>query len=184
MNFNVINLDMGLIILEPILKEDERGVSFVTYSTHDFRSLGVNFNISQDIHYIYKKKNTLRGIHYQNEPMAQTKMIRCTKGRILDYIIDLRKGSPTYLKWVSIELNSINKYQLIVPVGFGHAFVTLEDDSEIVYKTDKNYEPLLEKAIFWKDKDINIDWICDKPILSERDANAPSLKESKCNFKL
>lgn len=182
MNFNVKELGMGVYLLEPIYKEDNRGISFVTFSTPDFRQLGLNFSISYDLHYIYKSKNILRGIHFQNEPLTQVKMIRCTKGKILDYVIDLRKKSSTYLKWICVELNPENKYQLIIPKGFGQAFVTLEDDTEIVYKTDQKYESILEKTIRWNDPTINIKWPIEDPILSEKDANAPLLNDCECNF--
>lgn len=173
---------MGVQVLEPICKNDERGFSYETYSKKDFRLLGIDFKVANDIHFVYKKKNTLRGIHYQNEPMVQTKIVQCIRGKIIDYIVDLRNGSPTFLKWIKIELSEDNRLELIIPKGFGHAFITVEDNTEIVYKVDENYEPLLENSILWSDKDIGIDWECDKPLLSKKDEEAKPFAKCYCNF--
>ena len=131
----------------------------------------------QDNHSLSAQKGTLRGIHYQSPPMEQAKLVRCVAGGIMDFAVDLRPDSDTYMQWVSILLSSYNKTQVFIPHGFGHAFVTLSDNTEVVYKTDKYYSPEHDCAILWSDPTIGIDWGIKKPILSEKDKNAPLLKE-------
>jgi dTDP-4-dehydrorhamnose 3,5-epimerase len=115
-------------------------------------------------------------------PKAQAKLVRCTKGSIMDVAVDLRKGSPTYKQWFSIELSAENKRQLFIPKGFAHGFLTLTDDVEVQYKTDEYYAPEYDRSIVYSDKELNIKWGIEKPILSAKDQNAPLLKDSDVNF--
>jgi len=179
----VIETDLpGVLIIEPRVFEDERGWFMESYSYRVFKELGIDAVFVQDNHSYSKRKGTLRGIHFQNNPMAQTRLVRCTRGKILDVAVDLRKGSPTYKKWIMVELSEENKRMLFIPRGFGHAFLTLTDDVEVQYKVDQYYSKELDRSIRWNDPDIGIDWPIKDPILSEKDRNAPLLKESDCNF--
>lgn len=172
----------GVYIIEPKVFEDERGWFMETYSYKIFQELGISVVFVQDNHSYSRKKYTLRGIHFQNNPMAQSKLVRCTRGRILDVAIDLRKGSPTYKKWIAVELSDENKRMMFIPKGFGHAFLTLVNDVEVQYKVDEYYSKEYDRAIRWDDPEIAIDWPVKEPILSEKDKNAPFLKDSDCNF--
>lgn len=172
----------GVYIIEPKVFEDERGWFMETYSYKIFQELGISVVFVQDNHSYSGKKYTLRGIHFQNNPMAQSKLVRCTRGRILDVAIDLRKGSPTYKKWIAVELSDENKRMIFIPKGFGHALLTLVNDVEVQYKVDEYYSKEYDRTIRWDDPEIAIDWPVKEPILSEKDKNAPFLKDSDCNF--
>lgn len=172
----------GVLIIEPRVFEDERGWFMESYSYRVFKELGIDVVFVQDNHSYSKRKGTFRGIHFQNNPMAQAKLIRCTRGKILDVAVDLRKGSPTYKKWIMVELSEENKRMLFIPKGFGHAFLTLTDDVEVQYKVDQYYSKEHDRSIRWNDPDIGIDWPIKDPIISEKDRNAPFLKDSDCNF--
>jgi len=121
-------------------------------------SLGIDSTFVQDNQSYSKYSGTIRGIHFQRPPHAQAKLVRCVKGRILDYAIDLRKGSPTYGHHVCAELTAQNGHQMFVPIGFGHAFVTLEDDTEVAYKVSDVYSPGHDGGIVWNDPALGIDW--------------------------
>ncbi|MGC9796388.1 dTDP-4-dehydrorhamnose 3,5-epimerase [Fervidobacterium riparium] len=172
----------GVYIIEPKVFGDERGWFMETYSRKVFKELGIDVEFVQDNHSYSKHKYTLRGIHFQNNPMAQSKLVRCTRGKILDIAVDLRRGSPTYKKWIAIELSADDKKMLFIPKGFGHAFLTLTDDVEVQYKVGEYYSKEHDRSIRWDDPELNIDWPTKEPILSEKDRNAPYLKDSDCNF--
>ncbi|PGC78602.1 dTDP-4-dehydrorhamnose 3,5-epimerase, partial [Bacillus toyonensis] len=128
-------------------------------------------------------KGTLRGLHYQLNPKAQTKLVRCTRGSIFDVAVDIRKGSPTYGQWFGIELSAENKKQLLIPKGFAHGFMTLTDDVEVQYKVDELYAPECDRGIIWNDAEVGVEWPIEiQPVLSEKDEKAPSLKEAENNF--
>jgi dTDP-4-dehydrorhamnose 3,5-epimerase len=147
------------------------------------QNTGINITFVQDNHSKSEKKGTLRGLHFQNEPMAQTKLVRCSRGALLDVAVDLRSGSPTYKKWFSIELTEENKKQLLVPKGFAHGFLTLEDNTEIQYKTDNFYSKEHDRSIRYDDPEISVNWgFANELILAEKDLNAPCLKDSDVNF--
>ena len=148
-----------------------------------FREFGIDIDFIQDNHSLSVQKGTLRGLHFQLNPRAQTKLVRCTKGKILDVTVDIRDGSPTYKKWVAVELTEDNKKQLLIPKGFAHGFLTLTDDVEVQYKVDEYYSPENDRSIRFDDPEIGVAWDVDSPILSDKDLNAPSLKESDINFK-
>ena len=169
-------------ILLPKYFEDFRGYYCETYSSRTMEQCGIKTVFVQDNHSYSIKKGIIRGIHFQNNPKPQLKLVRCTRGRIMDYAVDLRKDSPTFKKWVAVELSAENRKQIWIPSGFGHAFITLEDNCEVQYKVDEWYYPEYDRAIAWNDPDIAIDWGIDNPIISEKDTKAPTLRESDVNF--
>ncbi len=172
----------GVKIIEPAYFEDYRGYYMESYSKRTMAEIGIDNVFVQDNHLLSAKKYTIRGIHFQNNPKAQAKLLRCTRGRILDIAVDLRKNSPTYKKYVSVELDAETKQQIFIPKGFGHACMSLVDDTEVQYKVDELYYPEYDRAIAWNDPDIGIDWGGITPIVSEKDRNAPTIKESDVNF--
>jgi dTDP-4-dehydrorhamnose reductase/dTDP-4-dehydrorhamnose 3,5-epimerase len=172
-----------VLIIEPKVFGDHRGWFTETYSKEKFRELGVCIDFIQDNHSLSAQKGTLRGLHFQINPKAQTKLVRCTKGKILDVAVDIREGSPTYKKWVAVELSAENMKQLLVPKGFAHGFITLTDNVEVQYKVDEYYSLENDRSIRFDDPEINVDWGISNPILSEKDLNAPMLSEGDANFK-
>ena len=173
-----------VLILEPRVFGDHRGWFTETYSKTKFQELGIDIEFVQDNHSMSAQKGTLRGLHFQTNPKAQTKLVRCTKGKILDVAVDLRKGSSTYKKWVGVELSEENKKQLLIPKGFAHGFLTLTDNVEVQYKVDEYYAPECDRSIRFDDPEIGVDWGIEEPILSEKDLKAPLLKDSDVDFSL
>jgi len=165
----------GVYIIEPQVFGDVRGWFMETYSKKKTPQLGCDF--VQDNQSFSAQKGTLRGIHFQRPPMEQAKLIRCTRGAIMDFAVDLRPDSISYKKWIGIELSEENKKQLFIPRGLGHAFITLTDDAEVQYKADNYYSPEHDSAILWSDPDIGINWGVENPVVSEKDKAAPLLKE-------
>lgn len=175
----------GVKIIIPRVFGDNRGWFYESYNKQAFTDLGLDMEFIQDNHSLSAHKHTIRGIHFQNDPTAQSKLVRCIRGRILDYAVDLRKGSETYLKWVCVELSAENKKQLFIPRGFGHAFVTLEENCEVAYKVDNVYSKKDERTIRYDDPQVSIAWPEHmEPVLSEKDKNAPFLAGCDCNFKV
>lgn len=172
----------NLIVIEPNVFGDNRGWFSESYNDAVFKDNGINTMFIQDNHSYSAQKGVLRGLHFQNNPKAQTKLVRCTKGSIWDVVVDLRRNSPTYLKWFGIELTAENHKMLLVPQGFAHGFVTLENDCEVQYKVDNLYDKKLDRSIKYNDPSIGIKWPIDEVILSEKDKNAPVLKDSDVNF--
>ena len=172
----------GLILLEPTIHCDERGWFVETYHQKDFLDLGIDVAFVQDNHSYSKRKHTLRGLHFQLDPMSQAKLLRCVRGSVIDVAVDLRVGSPTWLKWQSFELSMRNQRQLFIPRGFAHAILTLEDDSEVIYKVDNFYSEACSRSIYFNDPQIGIDWGDIDPILSWKDRHAPLLADSDVNF--
>jgi len=180
---NVINTEIdGLLIIEPKVFSDERGWFSETYNKKKLLDLGVNIDFLQDNHSLSKQKGVLRGLHFQIQPYPQTKLVRCTKGKIWDVAVDLRKSSSTYLKWFAIELSESNHKMLLIPQGFAHGFLTLEENSEVQYKVDNLYNPSSDRSIYYNDPKLYIDWPLKKVILSDKDKNAPLLKDSDVKF--
>ena len=169
-------------LVEPAVFGDNRGWFYESYSYEKLRALGIDIKFVQDNRSYSKEKGTLRGIHFQKTPMAQSKLICCTRGKILDIAVDLRKGSPTYLKWISAELTEENKHMLFIPKGFGHGFVTLTEDVEVLYKVDEYYSKDHDRSICFDDKQIGVEWGISDPVLSEKDKNAPLLCDSDIDF--
>lgn len=180
---NVIKTELEeVLILEPKVFGDQRGWFTESWSKRTMEEAGLNYEFVQDNHSYSSQKGTLRGIHFQLEPYSQGKLVRCTRGAVLDVAVDLRKGSPTYKKWAAVELNAENKRQLLIPKGFGHAFLTLTNDVEFLYKTDQYYNYENDRSIAWNDPEINIQWPLDLPNLSEKDKAAPLLRDSDINY--
>ena len=172
-----------LYILEPKSFGDDRGYFMETYNKNIFKNeLGLDIDFVQDNYSFNVKKNTLRGLHLQNNPYSQSKLVRCVKGCVLDIVVDLRKKSNTYKKWFSIELSEENKKQLFIPKGFAHGFITLTDDVGFEYKVDNFYNKDSEINILFNDVELGIEWGCKNPILSDKDKNAKSLKDCDINF--
>lgn len=171
-----------LLIVEPQVFGDHRGWFFESYSNNKLKAQGLDCDFVQDNHSYSAQKGTLRGLHFQLNPKAQAKLVRCTRGAILDVAVDLRKGSPTYKKWVSVELSAENKKQLFIPKGFAHGFLTLTDDVEVQYKADEYYAPEFDRSIAYNDMEIGISWGVLNPILSAKDKSAPKLCDSDINF--
>jgi len=172
----------GLFILEPQVFGDRRGWFAETYNEQAFATLGIAAGFVQDNHSFSAAKGTLRGIHLQNHPMSQAKLVRCTRGSVLDVAVDLRGNSPTYLQWVSVELSADNHKLFFIPQGFGHAFLTLTDDCEFQYKVDQFYSKECECSIRYDDPALGIDWGTDRLILSNKDLNAPFLADCDINY--
>ena len=172
----------GVKIIEPTYFEDFRGYYCETYSSRTMEQYGLKPEFVQDNHSFSLKKGTIRGIHFQNNPKPQMKLVRCTRGRIMDFVVDLRKDSPTFKKWICVELTADNHKQIWIPNGYGHAFITLEDNCEVQYKVDEWYYPEYDRAIAFNDPEIGIDWGCDNPIYSEKDTKAPKLADSDVNL--
>ncbi len=169
-------------VIEPDVFSDYRGYYMESYSQRSLAKLGINDIFVQDNHFYSIKKGTIRGIHFQNNPYAQSKLLRCTRGVILDVAVDLRRNSPTYKKYVMVELSAENKKQIYIPKGFGHCAMSLTDDVEGQYKVDEFYYPKYDRAIAFNDPEIGIDWGTDQFIVSEKDKKAPLLKDSDVNF--
>ena len=147
-------LSASLIHIQPERHGDQRGFFAETYSRRKYSELGIDVEFVQDNHSLSRDVGTLRGLHFQASPHAQAKLVRCGRGAIFDVAVDIRLGSPTYGKWEGYELTAENGGQLYVPVGFAHGFVTLEPESEIVYKCSDYYAPETEGAVLWNDPDI------------------------------
>lgn len=173
----------GVCILEPKVFGDYRGYFMETYSEKVFSEIGIDAHFVQDNESFTAKKGTLRGLHFQMEPMAQAKLVRVLSGAVLDVAVDLRRGSPTYLQWEAAELSAENKRMFYLPRGFAHGFLTLTDDVTFVYKVDRLYSPECDRSIRFDDPQIGVVWGIDDPILSEKDLAAPFLKDSDCNFR-
>lgn len=172
----------GVLLIEPTVFKDDRGWFMETYSTVKYEQIGIDVEFIQDNQSFSKQKGILRGVHFQNMPKAQSKLIRCTRGTILDVAVDLRKGSPTYKQSFAAELSEENKRQLFIPQGFGHGFLTLSEDVEVQYKCDNLYSKEHDRSIRFDDPELNIDWPKMEYILSQKDIQAPTLANSDVNF--
>jgi len=171
-----------VLIIELDCYTDNRGWFMECYNQEKFHELGIDTVFVQDNHSLSTVKGTLRGLHFQNNPMAQAKLVRCTKGAILDVAVDIRKNSPTYKKWVAVELTEQNKKLLYIPRGFAHGFLTLTDNTEVQYKVDNLYSKEHDRSIRYDDPTIGVNWGDIEPILSEKDRTAPFLDDSDANF--
>ena len=157
-NSNNGNLIKGPLIIKPKIFFDNRGYFFESWNHSEFNKIiSRKVDFVQDNH-SESKYGVLRGLHYQLEPKAQAKLVRCTKGEVFDVLVDIRKGSDTYGEWSSIVLNEQNKLQFWIPEGFAHGFISLKDFSEVQYKTNEYWSKDHERSLFWKDLDLNINW--------------------------
>ncbi|WP_323037056.1 dTDP-4-dehydrorhamnose 3,5-epimerase [Pararhodobacter sp.] len=177
---NIVETGMsGVLVLEPRRFGDARGWFSETWNARAMMAAGLTFDFVQDNHSFSATKGTLRGLHYQRPPHAQDKLVRCSRGAILDVAVDIRKGSPTYAHWVARELTAENGHQMLIPKGFLHGFVTLTTDCEVQYKCTDYYAPECDRAVRWNDPQIGVDWQLGgaTPLLSDKDANAMSLAD-------
>lgn len=173
----------GLLIFKPVVFEDARGFFFESYNEKVFREDGVNYQWIQD-NQSFSHYGVIRGLHYQNPPKAQAKLVRTLTGKILDIAVDIRAGSPSYGKVYSIELSSENKLQLLIPAGFAHGFSVLSEGATVLYKCDNLYDKSAEGSIAYNDPFLNIDWKIPpgKVILSDKDQGHPLFKDCKNRF--
>lgn len=173
----------GVCIVEPQVHGDRRGYFMETYNQRAFADIGITATFVQDNQSFTAARGTLRGIHFQNAPHAQAKLVRVTRGAVLDVAVDLRRGSPTYRQWVAAELSAENRRMLFIPRGFGHGFKTLTDDVEFCYKVDSLYSRAHDRGIRFDDPAIGVDWgEVTVSLLSQKDTAAPLLADSDCNF--
>ena len=167
----------GVYVLEPKVFGDARGWFMESWSQQKMVAADLNFDFVQDNHSYSAEKGILRGLHYQTNPMAQAKLIRCSRGEIFDVAVDIRKNSPQFAKWTGVILSAENKKQLLIPRGFAHGFLTLTSDVEVQYKADNFYAPRSDGNIRWNDPEIGIEWPFEPTLLSDKDRYAPLLKE-------
>lgn len=170
-----------VILIEPEIFKDERGFFMETYKYSEFANFGIKEQFLQDNHSL-SKKGVLRGLHFQNPPKAQAKIVRCVKGEIFDAAVDIRKGSPSYGKWVGEILSEENKKELYIPTGFAHGFCVLSDKADVIYKCSEEYSKEYEEGIIWNDPIIAISWPIKNPILSEKDLKNKLLKDTINRF--
>jgi dTDP-4-dehydrorhamnose 3,5-epimerase len=170
-----------LLLIEPKVFRDARGLFMETYKCSDFVQQGIRDNFVQD-NYSRSSRGVLRGLHYQKDPHAQGKLVQCLRGKIFDVAVDMRRNSPTFKRWVSAELSEENGFMLYVPPGFAHGFIVISDSADVMYKCTKEYSPENDRGIIWNDPDINIRWPVSNPLLSEKDMRHPLLKDADNNF--
>lgn len=172
----------GCVIVEPEVFGDHRGWFYEMYSAKKFAELGIISAFVQDNRSFSEKKGTLRGLHCQINPKPQAKLITCLSGAILDVAVDIRQGSPSYMRWTSAELTAENNRMLFVPRGFLHGFITLADNTEVLYKVDEYFSQSHDRSVYFNDSVLSIDWRILDPILSDKDRNAPVLADSDVRF--
>ena len=167
-------------VVTPKKHGDARGFFSEVYNRSDWDKAGLDFTFVQDNHSFSAAAGTLRGLHFQTPPFAQDKLVRCARGRILDVAVDIRRSSPTFGRHVAVELSAENWRQLLVPIGFAHAFFTLEPDCEVLYKTTAPYSAASDRGIAWDDPAIGIVWppLAGGPVLSDKDRRWPRLKDA------
>jgi dTDP-4-dehydrorhamnose 3,5-epimerase len=172
-----------LFIIEPAVFADNRGFFYESYNAKKMQEAGLNYDFIQDNH-SKSSYGVLRGLHYQNNPAAQTKLVRVTQGKVLDVVVDIRRGSPTFLQHFALELSAENKLQLLIPKGFAHGFAVLSETCEFLYKCDNYYDKASEGGIAYNDPALNIDWMIPQQdiILSEKDLQNPFAETASFNF--
>lgn len=172
----------GALLIKPEVFEDNRGFFMESYNREELHKRGITMDWIQDNHSLSTQQGVIRGLHYQLEPKAQTKLVRVTAGAIYDVIVDIRGGSPTFGQWEAYELTASNKLQLLVPRGFAHGFCTLLPHTEVQYKVDELYSQPHDRGIAWNDAALNIPWPVTDPVLSNKDARHPALADAEINF--
>lgn len=168
----------GAYVIEVEKHEDERGFFARSWCVREFATRGLDHHLVQCNVSFNKRKGTLRGLHYQVPPHAEVKLVRCTKGSLVDVIVDLRKDSPTFLKWFAIDLTATNHRMLYIPKLFAHGFQTREDDTEIFYQMTEFYEPAASKGLRWNDPTLGINWPDADRTISQKDQAYPNLEVS------
>jgi len=171
----------GLLVIKPDVFEDARGYFFESYNRDKFLSHGIDVEFMQD-NESKSGKHVLRGLHFQDPPYAQGKLVRVMQGSVLDVAVDIRKGSPTYGQWAAIELSGGNKWMYWIPAGFAHGFLTLEDNTIFFYKCTNIYHKESEGCIRWNDPDLAINWGIETPVISDRDSKSPFFRDFNSKF--
>ncbi len=166
----------GVLVLQPKVFEDARGYFFESYNENLFKQAGLDIKFVQDNQSL-SQKGVLRGLHFQNNPHAQGKLVRVITGAVFDVAVDIRKSSPTYGQWYGMELNEKNKTMMYIPAGFAHGFATLQDNTIFSYKCTNFYNKASEDCLLWNDPDIGINWNLDNPLLSEKDLQGKHIKD-------
>ena len=175
----------GCVLINPPRFGDARGFFSESWNRQKLLAAGIDIDFVQDNHSVSSAVNTVRGLHFQSPPSAQAKLVRCGRGVLFDVAVDIRQGSPTYGQWVGFELSAENGLQLLIPEGFLHGFATRAPDTEIIYKCSDYYAPACDGAVRYDDPDIGIDWGLTGPaVLSDKDAQAPRLKDLGSPFKM
>lgn len=170
-----------VIVVTPKLYKDTRGSFSEIYKRSEFKANGIPDRFIQD-NYSYSVRGVLRGLHYQKHPKAQAKLVQIVRGEVFDVAVDIRKGSPTYGRWVGVKLSRKNRRLLYIPAGFAHGFCVLSSAAEMVYKVTEEYAPELDRGILWSDSEISVRWPIDAPIISDKDSALPSLSGSDNDF--
>jgi dTDP-4-dehydrorhamnose 3,5-epimerase len=168
----------GATIIEPEASADERGLFVRLFDADSFRARGLPTDFAQASTSYNSQRGTLRGLHYQAEPHAETKLVRCTAGAIFDVIVDVRPGSPSFGRWQSFELSGANRFTLVIPPGFAHGFETLADGTEIFYQMTRPHVPEAERGVVWNDPGLAIAWPLQPTVISQRDRKLPRLRTS------
>jgi len=168
----------GLVIIEPRAFADDRGFFLESYKRSDFVKNGIDAEFLQDNHSL-SSKGVLRGLHYQKPPYTQAKLVRVIKGSAWDVAVDIRKNSPTYKKWIGVELSEENRRMFYIPEGFAHGFLALTDEVHLLYKCSNEYSPAHDAGIIWNDPELAIEWPVEKPLLSDKDLILPFLKDAE-----
>lgn len=184
MSYEITKTDFqGILLIEPKVFIDDRGCFFESFNSKKLYDAGIKTDFVQD-NISRSKKGVLRGMHFQLDRLAQTKLLTVLSGKIIDVAVDLRKGSPTFGKHISIELNSENKRMVLIPKGFAHGFVALEDNTLVMYKCDNYYSPVHERGIRFNDPALNINWILPENdlVITKRDMSFPIMSEAEMNF--
>ncbi|WP_080832551.1 dTDP-4-dehydrorhamnose 3,5-epimerase [Cohnella massiliensis] len=172
----------GIKLIDPVVHGDQRGFFLESYHAGRFSESGIACEFVQDNHSFSSEAGVLRGLHYQLNPRAQSKLVRVIAGAIYDVVVDIRDGSPTFGQWEAFILTSANKRQLFVPKGFAHGFCTLVPQTEVLYKVDEFYSSEHDRGIAWNDPDLGIDWPVVQPILSDKDSRHSKLADAENNF--
>ncbi|MHA2029157.1 MAG: dTDP-4-dehydrorhamnose 3,5-epimerase [Candidatus Kariarchaeaceae archaeon] len=182
MPFEFFPLDIPeVILIQPRKFQDQRGYFMEVFKASDFKANGIDYTFIQDNHSL-SSKGVIRGFHFQINPHAQGKLVRVIRGSLFDVAVDIRKGSPTYAKWVGIELSAANQKMLWIPAGFAHGMCSLEDNTELLYKVTAEYSPDHDSGIRYNDPQINVIWPIKNPLVSDKDNNLPLISEAKNNF--
>jgi dTDP-4-dehydrorhamnose 3,5-epimerase len=172
----------GVLVIKPKVFEDARGYFFESYNEKLFKQMGLNLNFVQDNQSL-SQRGVLRGLHFQNPPYAQGKLVRVITGSVYDVAVDIRENSPTYGEWFGLELNEKNKWMMYIPEGFAHGFATLRDNTIFSYKCTNFYNKASEDCLLWNDPDIGITWNLDDPMLSEKDLTGKKINDFVTQFK-
>jgi dTDP-4-dehydrorhamnose 3,5-epimerase len=173
---------LGVYIIEPTVHVDTRGFFMESFSSRTFIQHGLDLTFIQDNLSMSYETGTIRGLHFQMNPSAQSKLVSVISGAIYDVVVDIRKSSPTFGHWHAEVLDESNRRQLLIPKGFAHGFCTLQPNTQVQYKVDEYYSPQLDRGVIWNDPAIGIDWPTKQPVLSDKDRRQPLLKDAEINF--